>query len=136
MGQCISRRHAHQYESRREESALSTSIRKINYQRFQKYMKNGDVANVKLAITGGNCDVNMDIYHDGVRKRPLLIAIENIQEENVSYFKIAQMLLDCKYVDINAKVIDVNVKIGWLYNLEYTILEYMCKNKQKNNSWC
>ena len=84
-------------------------------------MENGDVENVKLMID--YCDVNAGGYHNGEYKRPLLIAVKSIQEENDFFFQIAQMLLDCKDVDVNANVAK--------NENTYTILEYICKKEQK-----
>ena len=64
-------------------------------------MKAGDVENVKVAVNGGNCDVNDEIYHDRDVEQLLLTTIKNIEKENDSFFHISQMLLVC---DVNAKV--------------------------------
>ena len=104
MGQYICRMHELQDESWTEESVYSISERKIENRNFRKYVANGDVKNVELMICGGYCDVNAGGYHNGEYKRPLLIALKSIQEENDFFFQIAQMLLDCKDVDVNAEV--------------------------------
>ena len=74
-----------------EESVLWTYVRKIDGQSLLKYVENGDVEIVKLAINVGNCDVNAKNYHEEeyIYKPPLLTAITHIQEENDNFFQIA-----------------------------------------------
>ena len=79
---------------------------------------NGNVENVKHAISSGDCDVNAEMSQYGKQERPLSIAIKNIQEENDNFFQIAQLLLSCKDIDANLSV-----------DYFYTLLEYMCRRK-------
>ena len=79
-----------------------------NNQNLISYVKAGDVENVKVAVNGGNCDVNVEIYHDRDIERLLLTAIKNIEKENDSFFHISQI---CLIVTSTPKFVIVLIRI-------------------------
>ena len=76
---------------------------------FENAIREGNVEKVALLIKDKRCDVNQNIEHesdedlDEIKERPLSVSTRNIKSENDKWFKISQLLLQHKSIDVNAE---------------------------------